>query len=304
MFIKVAGVAILLTCFVLLYSYAQQFRSGMDQKNTAGTEEQATDNEDDIGLPTGDDPWVEMDKLVAAYYNKQGVAYKGSVKLIDDNGEREKIMEEHPFAYSFSNGSFHYSLDSMEVISEKDYTVAVDHRSRLVSVSRVRNFKEGSRSTKLFDIEEFRKLMQAQFARAEVTQAGSEKVLTIDSIQHPQIQGYRIYYDPQTHAINKMLIGMIRLSPLEEETQLSDEQENTSQNSEPVTEQTGEERTGDETEIDGYSYYVEINYKETRLLSKDDFKPLLKFIVTDSKSIKLQPAYSSYQLIRMSEPAK
>lgn len=302
--LKVAVVVVALTLLVLMYSYAQQFRSGMDKKNTADTEEQAIDEEEYIGLPTGDDPWVEMDKLVSAYYNKQGVAYKGSVKLIDDNGEQEKIIEEHPFEYSFSNSSFHYSLDSMEIISGKDYTVAVDHRSHLVTVSKARNFKERSGSAKLFDIEEFRKLMQAQHARAEVTQTESEKVLTIDSIQHPQIQGYRIYYDPQTHTINKMLIGMIRLSPLVEEAQFSDEQENTLQNRESVNEQTEEELTGDETEIDGYSYYLEINYKETRLLSKNDFKPSLKFIAINNKSIKLQPAYSSYQLILMSEPAK
>ena len=293
--VKSLGIFALLIVLALVYTFAQKGKSS----NAAVSQNESEKTVDEIetpGKPTDDDPWKEMDKLVHAYYGTSGVSYKGLIKLTDDNGDQEKTLEQHPFEYSFFDGNFQYSLDSMEFVSQDKYILAVDHRNRLISLSA--NGKQQT-SSQLFDMKEFKKIMVEQKANAMVTQSGDEKMLTIDNIQHPQIQGYRIYYDPQTYKINKMLIGMLRLSPL------AGEDENYIENDSPVTNESAAQEAEtnnvntEETEIDTYSYYVEIIYRESHELSAGEkgFDPVQKFVKIRKDKIELQPAFLTYQLL-------
>jgi hypothetical protein len=289
--IRMLSIILVITSLALVYAYAQQVRRNNTPVADA-TPAEAVDKEEDAGAPTGDDPWEEMNKLVTAYYNDHGVYYKGNIRLIDDNGEQEKTLEDHPFEYSFFNGDFRYTLDSMEFINQQSYVLAIDHRGKFISFS---SGTGPSSSGKLFDIGAFKKIMEGQKAHAVVTQSGNERMLTIDSIQDPQIQGYRIYYDPQTYKIRKMLIGMLRLTPLEDPEQENYTETKTDSPEQPVNE-TGED---EDIEIDTYSYYVEIHYKEghSLALQKGQFNAVQKFVKIAGDKIELQPAYSKYELI-------
>ncbi|MEQ1676015.1 MAG: hypothetical protein ABL876_04920 [Chitinophagaceae bacterium] len=279
----------------MIFLYAQNgyiFRKPVD----AVVEEQKDGQADDIGTLTDDDPWTEMDKLVKAYYNNSGSSFKGSVKLIDDNGEAEKVIEEHPFVYAVLNDNFYYSLDKLEVIQKKDMVLVVDHVNKLVSVSSVEG--EQGKKGEFFSIRDFKKLMVEQKATAKVTQLGIEKILTIENIQDPQIQGYRIYYNPQTFRITRMLIGMIRVSPLEDDAAENGIEEipggKDDGKAEDVTDQSEEEET-----IDTYTYYVEINYTEANVLNvtKETFKPESRFITIAGSKMTLAKEFSDYHLI-------
>ncbi len=298
--IKSLSILTLIIVLALVYTFAQN-----GEPNNAVSEEESEKTVDEIetpGKPTDDDPWKEMDKLVQAYYGASGVLYKGLIKLTDDNGEQEKTLEQHPFEYSFFDGNFQYLLDSMEFVSQDKYILAIDHRSRLISLSTA---GKQQTSSQLFDMKEFKKIMEEQKANAMVTQSGDEKMITIDNIQHPQIQGYRIYYDPQTYKISKMLIGVLRLSPLSNDDENLTEETAASNEKDIKEEEKNDTANEEETEIDTYSYYVEIIYKESRILDgKKEFDPVKKFLKIGKEKIELQPAFSTYQLLSASEPTE
>jgi hypothetical protein len=147
-----------------------------------------------------------------------------------------------------------------------------------------------------FDIKEFKKWMNGQKVHAEITQLGAEKILTIDSIQNPQIQGYQIYYDPVSYKINKMIVGMMRLSPLDDDAA-------------EVTPQKNDEMQEKDTQdlelstINAYTYYLEIIYQESHPLTLLDgkFRPSAKILKINKDVVELQSAYKDYQLINMME---
>jgi len=242
---------------------------------------------EDIGDPTQDDPWTEMDKLVTAYYNKQGSSFKGIIKLIDDNGPQEKLLEELSFQYMVLNGDYYYSLDKIEVVKNKNLLLVVDHENKIISMNRNASLPEGS--GKLFDIAAFQKMMEETKAIAKVTQTATEKILTIEKIQDAQVQGYRIYYDPQTYRVTKMLVGMVRLNPIEERNDGMGEMPGDNENTAESLEES----------IETYTYYMEIIYNETSLLntSSGNFSPENKFLVAGSAKIQLNKSYSEYQLV-------
>lgn len=282
----------------MIFLYAQKGYFFRQSTPAAASDKVTDDREDDIGTLTDDNPWKEMDKLVTAYYSEQGSSFKGTVKLIDDNGDKEKVIEEHPFEYAVLKDNFYYSLDKIDVVQKKNMVLVADHTNRLVSVSYP---AAGSRDEKqkLFDIGEFKKIMKERKAEAKVTQLGDEKILTIENIEDPQIQGYRIYYNPQTYKVSKMLIGMVRL------TSLDDGEENKTEDA-PSDNITGKTDDNSETEeesadpdIETYTYYLEIIYKESTVLgvTEETFHPENKFILINNNKTELTKPYSNYQLI-------
>lgn len=291
--IKSLLVLLLLGAGTLIYVYAQRgylFRnSGKKIENKVLVEEPA----DDIGTLTDDNPWKEMAKLVQAYYNKHGVSYKGLIKLIDDNNEKEKVIEEQNFEYSVIEQNMYYRLGSTEFVSKNDLVLVADHLNKIISVSRVIHTEDQAK--KLFDINEFKKIMEETKAKAKVTQLGNEKILTIENITDPQIQGYRIYYDPKTFRISKMLIGMLRLSPIAEDESGIDKIPGSAED------KISDEKTGETTEgeIETYTYFLEIIYNEMKPLdlTEKTFNPESKFIIKTGNRIELRPAFSKYQLI-------
>ena len=285
----------------MIYLYAQNGyffkKPSTDKENNVETGEMA----DDIGVPTGDDPWKEMDKLVTAYYDKQGVSFKGTIKLIDDNGDKEKIIEEHSFEYAVLNDNFYYSLGQMEVINKKDFVMVVDNANKFISLSSHKS--QGEKAKQLFDIKEFKKLMEERKASVQVTQLGDQKILTIENIEDPQVQGYRIYYNPLTNRISKMLIGMIRLAPLEGDEEGGVEELPENANSEKETTIVDQDENS-EPEVETFTYYMEIIYADMKILSVKEgaFNPQNKFIRVVNNKIELMPAYSGYQLMNNTGP--
>lgn len=288
----VAGIGAL----VLIYSVAvtQNQKKNTAKKNmhqvVSDSAQQDSDSVEIVGTPTGDDPWKEVAKLVDAYYLKSGIEYKGIIKVIDDNGEKEKVVEEQPFEYSILNTDYYYRLAHMEVVNKKNLLLAVDNENKTVHIAKSALI---NKTNKAFDIRAFKNVMEKGKAHALVTRDGKDKILTIDNIGDADIQGYRIYYSPETYRIHKMLIGMARLSPLEDE----DENENGDEEKENVNK-------SDEEEITSYYYYLEVLFTQVQPLAlhKKDFNPENKFIQVLNGGITLTPAFKEYQLLNTIEP--
>jgi hypothetical protein len=177
----------------------------------------------------------------------------------------------------------------MEVVNKKNMLVAIDNENKTISIAK--NVVMHT-NNKMFDLRAFKKIMEKGKAHALVTQVGNEKVLTIDNINDPDIQGYRIYYSPETYRVSKMLIGMARLTPLE------DENEEQGEKVEPAAE------AGNAEQIDPYYYYLEVLFTQVQplTLQANDFNPEQKFIRYSQDTLGLAPAYKDYQLLNTIEP--
>src|SRR5688572_4650849 len=170
-FIKYLLVLVALGTGTIIFLFAQNGYLFPKPASEIGNQNMEQDQVEDIGTPTNDDPWNEMDKLVAAYYNKQGVSFKGLIKLIDDNGENEKVIEEQNFEYSVLGKNLYYRLGNMEFVSKPDIVLVADHTNKFISVSIVTPMNDITKN--IFDITEFKKLMEGRKAEAKVTQLGN-----------------------------------------------------------------------------------------------------------------------------------
>lgn len=290
---KAAGWIAGVTILVLIATVAVTQVRKSDFRKAASPDQQVNvANEEDsveiIGTPTNDDPWKEIEKLANAYYDKQGISYRGTIKVIDDNDNAEKVIEEQDFEYSILDKNYHYRLGSMEFVNKKNYLLAVDHANKIITMS---SQVEAGKESKLFDLRTFKNLLTKQKANVRVTQYNDEKIITIDNISDPDIQGYRIYYSPQTYRVHKMLIGMLRLSPLEEEKDVTDQE-------------TQEEDTTSEAGLTEYYYYLEVNFTSIKSMgiSSKDFNPERKFFELQEGRTVVAPAFKDYRLQNNLEP--
>lgn len=275
--ILIAFIVLLMSAGVLEFSRIAAQRHVADQQKKVEDTNTIADE-----TPTNDDPWKEVEKIVEAYYNKDGVNYKGTMKLIDGNSETSKVLEQMNFEYSLLGDEFYYKMGDFESVSKEDLLLVIDNQSKSISVAPQKVHQD---QKALFNPDQFKKLLEQKSATAKITMEDNQKILTIDSIQDPTIQGYRIYYDPVSYQVKKMEIGMVRFSSLGDEAD---------------TELQSAEKSDEE---DSYTYFLEVNYSEIRSLSlrKSEFHPENKFITVTNNSFQLTPAYHSYSLTNVGE---
>jgi hypothetical protein len=256
-------------------------------------QEHHVDTNEDTEIPTNDDPLKEIINLVNAYNQSGGVVYKGTIKLIDGNTDEDKILEEQKFEYTIFGDEYEYILGTVEMIAKKSFVLLADHQGKSVSVLPV-NAKLKTKG--FFDLAEFKKILTSQQANVAVTRLSNEKILTIDSIQNQEIQGYKVYYSPETYRINKILIGIHRLTSLEDGNET---EENSSEEiaDEPIAEEV-------ENDDEGFYYYLEVNYSDIKNLSlkANGFTPENKFIQYSGGKIELKEAFKEYEFINKVEP--
>jgi len=289
-FSRIAAGLVLVIALVLLYSTAVTQTAGSKKGKTISPV--AHTDTADIEGPTQDDPWAEFDNLVKTYYAKNGMLYQGTMKVIDGNGDSDKVLEEKKFEYTCFNDEYSYSLSPLEVVSKKNFTVIVNHDDKMIAVaSKVTREK---RSKDLLSLDAFREMIEQQKANIKVTKLGDEKILTVDGILDPQIQGYRIFYSPGTYKIHKMLIGMLRLSPLDTDSGKNDNQQDNKE----------EKNLVDAGNAQAYVYYLEIDYSAAKQLSlqRGDFNPEKRFVNIEGKNISLTPEFKGYELFNSEKP--
>ncbi len=222
------------------------------------------DNE--IGKPTSDDPWQEMEKLIKVYYgDHEAVSYEGKMRLIDDNSDEKKLVEEMNYSFTVFNGMYEYRIGQLECISKKNFLLLIDHENKTIARSAVTNAKKPS----LLDMHSLKEMLEKQAGDIIISQNQNEKILTVNNIKDPVIQGYQVFYDPLTYRIHKMVIGMIRLTPLGNP--------GSGTASLPLFENSSEEK--EDQEIDAYSYYLEIIYEKSasKKMTEKEFNPESRF---------------------------
>ncbi|MGV3768135.1 MAG: hypothetical protein ACO1NW_18530 [Chitinophagaceae bacterium] len=228
-----------------------------------------------VGVPVDDDPWLELEKIIQSYYRDKGRHCSGTITAIDDNGEVEKILEKMTFDYSFFKDRYHSVMGNLEMAQCNGVLVAVDHEHQQVNIT---NVSEAAGASFLPDLSVFRKLMEQREADLRVTKLGDKKILTIDNIADPSIQGYRIYYDPNSYEVTNMLIGMMRAFSIEEkEDALS----------------PGE-----------YCYYLDVVFEKNEIIGmeKSKFLPIERIVRKENGQWMLAPKYKDFQLTQPALP--
>lgn len=275
----------------LIISYSQNVNQ--HKKAVAIPVADTTVNEENIGTVTGDDPWMELDKLVKTYYNENGMINKGKIRVIDGNGNEDKVLEEYSFEYTFAgDNDYYYTIGSLEVVSKKNFLLIADHPGKRIAITHHPGAQE---KKSLFSIADFRDLVTRQQGHIQVTRLENQKMITIDDLKDPRIQGYRLYYDPNTYRLRKILVGMERLSALTDDTNegsLTTSEKNINGNKDVSTDSTA-------TGIEPYVYYIEMNYSQVEALhiNKEEFHPELKFIKGNKGHEELMPDYRTYELL-------
>jgi len=236
----------------------------------------------DKGTQISEDPWTELEKLMGAYYDKEmAVRYSGHMRLVDNNGEKEKVIEEMEFMFQYYNGEYYYRMGALECVNKKKMTLVVNHTDKTIAITNSNDSKEST--TPLINFASFKELLKEKAGEVKVSSDGTQRILTVNNIQDPSIQGYQIYYDPVDYSIKKMIIGMIRLSPIE------------------PAEGNGTEvdSTGGDSDVEGYSYNLEVYYdvrqkKEPKGLDKN---PEDQFVQRSGSSYILNKNFSDYRFL-------
>jgi hypothetical protein len=246
---------------------------------------------DEAGKPTGDDPWNEMKKLVDNYYGGgQQVTFTGKMKLFDDNEDESTLIEERSFSYSMCAGQFYYMLGSIECVKQRNFIMLVNHDDKSIAVSAI--IPGSGKDKGMMDFEKFKDIMSNTNVDAEVTQTGTEKVITVNNLPDPTIQGYQVFYDPITYKVHKIIVGMIRLTPL-------DQLEGGLQSELGTVPEEGLNDGDDESTVKGYSYKLEIIYETNEVTrgNESTFHPEKKFIIITGNHIDPTEAFKNYQLV-------
>ena len=278
---RIAGIALLFLSLVFFAALTQTRKAPLPESPQVGLE--ATDTSD-LGIPVPDDPWLELQRLTKAYTDKGGMKYAGIMKLVDDNGDEEKELETTRFEYQVYGDDFYYAMGDIEVVYKGNRMLLADHVSRTITVTELQ--KMVSRKS-VFDFRAFKKLMQASHAKAYVTQRGTEKVLTVDSIADDQIQGYRIYYDPLTYTIHRMVLGMSRPYTLDDRDAETETSESTPAEANPVPQEQG---------LEQYDYYLELTYNraEKMQIREGGFHPEYRFFTSGIGISELTAPYKTF----------
>src|SRR5688500_12788498 len=146
-YFKLITLLAILTMLVLFYTSAVT-QVKYFQKNQTVESPVATDSFD-IGTLTADDPWIEMEKIATAGVSKnEQLDFTGTMSLIDDNGDKEKILEVYPFKYSIYKDNYYYKLASMEWVNKKKFSLAIDHESKKIGYAAI----QGSAQKPFFDL--------------------------------------------------------------------------------------------------------------------------------------------------------
>ncbi len=250
----------------------------------------------DLGALTNDDPWRELELLVDHYYNDyEATRYVGTMRLLDDNSEKEKVLEQKDFMLEMVKDEYYYKLDSIECVSKSDFTLIVDHKEKLIAFAPI--FREGRNN--VFDFSALRRMMMEQNVQAKVREKNGKKILTIDSIPHPEIKGYQVYYDPLSYKVEKLLIGMSRFTSLtdagNEEKEVGGEFGSDIENRNDINHE--ELNMGS---ISTYNYYIEIEYtRKQEFKTKSLYNPESRFVeFRNANGFEPLPEYQDYEFIK------
>lgn len=277
-----------LVLFFLLFISIIAVTQVTDKRKVAVTV--STSEKTDPETALDDDPWEDLQKIVHAFQSSDGITYSGNIKLIDENGSEQKCIEQSPFTYTLFDDAFYYSLSGVEVISKKNFTLFVDHTSTTIALTQK---AKAEVKTAPFNVEAFQKLLDQRQAKIKLSQLDTVRILTIDHILDPVIQGYRVYYSPHTFQIRKIEIGMARLSAVSNE-----KEDNTNADSDQNINGTAPREENEEA-IQTYTYYMEIEYKQVSKSTgkEESFLPENKFINSTHHIIQLTDAFKNYTLL-------
>ena len=242
--------------------------------------------ETDHEIALDEDPWNDLQQIVHALQSRDGITYSGTILLVDETGENRKLIEKSPFTYTVFNDAFYYSLGGVEVISKEHFTLLVDHGSKTIALTK----KMHAEKTAPFNVDAFQKLLDQRESTIRLAQLDTERILTIDHIMDPVIQGYRVYYNPRTYRVRKIEIGMASLSAISNE-----KEEHLDVGSDQIN--TASDEGGDA--IKTYTYYLEIEYKDISKWQgkKASFLPENEFITGTSHHIHLTNSFKDYTFL-------
>jgi hypothetical protein len=197
----------------------------------------------------------------------------GEMVLFDVNGDSEKVMERASFVWQYDKTRSYYRIDSVVQVRDGHFFMQVDLTNRVMAISLADSSSNGA-----YQISEYLKLLQDLHAEISIRQEEGMTAITIDSLQHPAYQGFKLFVDPTSLEVRKLLLGMNKLSSLDRQASVQNEQ--------------------DLSEYPVFTYFLEIRFNPRRRIAAGDIGSLGSFVSfnADSTKITAQPNYADFDI--------
>lgn len=211
------GFLSLLVIFAFYQVAVTQLRSAGFRKSEELPERETKPAVQDIaeGIPTGDDPVKEVEKIIKAFSEQSIFSISGAIKLYEEDAEGEdKLTEEKQMEYKKEGQHIYYRMGSLEYLFEKNQFLIVDHDSKVMHFSREDDFKESVVLSA--QLNQIKKFITADSSEAIVTMLNGEKSITIINPSDPSVQQYTISYISSTYRITGISMIMYRTEEMEE----------------------------------------------------------------------------------------
>jgi hypothetical protein len=247
--------------------------------------------EETAGNLLNEDPWTEINKIADKYINNNQLSISGNIKLYEY--ETSKIIEEQKFSYVRSGDNMAYSIGSVEMAADKEYSVVVDNTQKIMAITKLEN---NPLAEKAFDIEKLKKLMSEQKASAKVLQNKDQNIIVVDNINYDDIASYKLYYSPKSYQVIKIVLVMsspFQLDDNDKPTVSNDINKSDKQNTD-----TGIDTSAvDQLLIPGVNLYtVEINYANEKVY-QENTDHVKRYVVFRNKNIYTTEQYKNYELL-------
>jgi hypothetical protein len=256
--------------------------SGTDEKKEIVQEDTGDDRK-----VTGDDPWKELEKIYEIFNQGKNVSYSGKIKLQEEDAD--KMLEETSYSCEVNDGNYHYSIDSVEMIYNREISLNIYHRERIMILGRgkqtVKNWWTFS------SIDSVRKYAMLDSAEVKVKQDGTLKLISVENNGNPDVYAYEIYYDPYTYRLTRLVMFFTSLQDINGEGEAATDETD-------VTLPENEEDSQAGNAIYFNTYRMELTYDNFSVREgRKDFAPESRYIRIDKKKILINDQYKGYRII-------
>jgi hypothetical protein len=141
------------------------------------SDEKIADEPADSRKVTGDDPWKELEKIYQSFNDGKNISYSGKIKLQEE--DEDKVLEETPYSCEVNGGFYHYTIDSVEMIYNREISLNIYHREKIMILGRgkqvVKNWWSFS------SIDSIKKYAMLDSAEVKVMQEGTLKLISVEN---------------------------------------------------------------------------------------------------------------------------
>jgi hypothetical protein len=182
------------------------------------------------GVLTKDKPLEELRKIATAYNKQSILSFSSKIYALKNNGT--KPVEETSMLFEKSGGQQYYRIGNAEYVLGDSAFLMVNHDVKAMSLTKG---VHGMSQDQLSQIKHMEEYLMLDSSTAVVSSSGDYKYITINNLNHPQVQQYVIKYSPSSFFVEEIRIYMAIL----QEEEATEENSKNEKNEAPAETEPG-----------------------------------------------------------------